>query len=104
MNGVIISIGADELKGYIVSAVREALGELPVKPAAPSGTVSFKDITAKYGMSRQTALRWMKEGRFPSPVNSGTVEYRFDAAAVDEAIMNCEREFRIRPDKRRGNR
>jgi predicted DNA-binding transcriptional regulator AlpA len=71
-----ITIKADDLAGLLrlASIMGDSL------PAISSLATSFKEVTSKLKISRQTLYRWRREGRFtPKPINQrGTKWMRRD--------------------------
>lgn len=102
--GMVI-VSAEELRHIVRGAVAEAVSML--QDSRDNETLSFVDIKARWGVSRSTCLRMMRDGDFPQPVDSGTREYRFKAADVEAAFAkkaDAARKTRIRPDMRAGRR
>lgn len=102
MTGTVVVISPDELREMIYGAVAEAVWKASGRKDS-SETMAFCDIKERWGVSRSTCLRMMREGRFPQPVNSGTREYRFrtgDVEAAMERRTSEDRKTRIRPDMR----
>ena len=102
--GMVI-VSAEELRHIVRGAVAEAVSML--QDSRENETLSFIDIKERWGVSRSTCLRMMREGNFPMPVDSGTREYRFRAADVEKAFAkkaDAARKTRIRPDMRAGHR
>lgn len=51
-------------------------------PDTLSKFLSDKEVAARLGVSRQTVWRWVREGRFPSPVKIGPAAVRWREAGV----------------------
>lgn len=102
MDGVLVALSAEEFEDIVRRVVSEAISD--ISAASGSGrTVSFVDINEIYGVSRSSCIRYMKDGEFPQPVDSGTKEYRFNAKDVEAYFAKKyedERDLRIRPDRR----
>lgn len=48
--------------------------------------VSCEHVCERFGVPRQTLMRWVARGEFPAPFRIGRRILRWDAAAVEEWI------------------